>query len=100
MKANHTPGPWEGHRHKEQDNKKAGFIVIQSRYRNTANVATVIPCIGMKPEEVESNARLIAAAPDMLSMLQMLNDYADAFGEPQLMKAKISALIKKATCDE
>ena len=66
---NQTPGKWEHHPNLEQDAKKSGYIVIQATSRDAQNIAMVIPCVGMNTEEVLANAKLIAAAPDMLNAL-------------------------------
>ena len=63
---NHTPGPWLA---KPRD-QVLGFVVLA----NDINAANDLPCAvvpkNKRPSDVvEANARLIAAAPDMLAAL-------------------------------
>lgn len=67
MKAKHTPGPWRITDHAESavfvyagDNQYLNHV---ARVHNTPTKATR-----------QANARLIAAAPDMLAMLKQLRD--------------------------
>jgi hypothetical protein len=55
----HTPGPWRSH--------GAGGEI----HGNSRVVATMCWCSGMHDED-EANARLIAAAPDMLAALNAI----------------------------
>lgn len=96
----HTPGGWQSHPHKEQDNPKRGYIVIQQREVNAKNIATIIPCAGMTTEEVEANAKLIAAAPALLKALINARDFItrcdDWWGPDPEMDLIVSA-IQEAT---
>lgn len=83
----HTPGPWEtfGARPVSVENgtvsiDHAATIThwpIKRVYRDeqgrrcTDHFAETYPCGRMAPEEVEANARLIVAAPDMLAALKL-----------------------------
>ena len=78
----HTPGPWEQKGHK---------IWAGRRHLATAHSWA---------EGQQANARLIAAAPDLLSsLIEMVNLSSKQFDHPRAMKArdKASAAIKKAT---
>jgi hypothetical protein len=66
-KSKHTPGPWE----------RAGLSVCVFNRGGIANCPT--PQDG-GVFECSANARLIAAAPDMLAALQELKNATDAFG--------------------
>jgi hypothetical protein len=46
------------------------YIIVEDNPKNTRNVATVVPYADMDLEEVEANARLIAAAPELLAALK------------------------------
>jgi hypothetical protein len=93
MEAKHTPGPWET----DRNNVHAGQI------------ATIHHCIGNDWIEVwspnwpdseetqEANARLIAAAPDLLSALNRLLDDDDAHLTLQGRRNLARAAIAKAT---
>ena len=52
------------------ETKHAPILVLENKHYNAANIATVIPSDGMDLEEIEANARLIAAAPELLAALQ------------------------------
>ena len=77
----HTPGPWQPFR-------KNGVNAVMDKDRNE-----VIHWMGFDrceiPEHVHAaNARLIAAAPDLLAALQMLVEEAcEDDRDPSLMKA-------------
>lgn len=69
----HTPGPW-----RIEDPMPASFSVMApdrpghpNEYRIIASVDTDVEC-GILLQEAEANARLIAAAPDLLAALQGL----------------------------
>jgi hypothetical protein len=93
-----TPGPW----------KADGYYVRQSGQRGTRMIADV--CYTgphhTPPDEYpkscrladESNARLIAAAPEMLESLERIREYQGRFGEddPQSVAADILARISSA----
>lgn len=68
MKTNHTPGPWEV---RPSSNPASG-----SKWRDIVSVGTEF-----KPsyvaEAIESDARLIAAAPELLAALQELIQYSE-----------------------
>jgi hypothetical protein len=69
MTTKHTPGPW-------QVKPAAGgnlFICSSSRKPSIAGVA--LTAIGIDREESEANAKLIAAAPDLLNALQGVMDW-------------------------
>ena len=60
----HTRGPWRSH--------GAGGEI----HGNSRIVATMTWCSGMGDED-EANARLVAAAPDMLAALESVLDWYD-----------------------
>lgn len=68
--ANHTPGPWHA------DGGAAHILGQSSRAIRThcANYPTVAYVAGYDDENGEANARLIAAAPDLLAALKALDD--------------------------
>jgi hypothetical protein len=75
-KATHTPGPWKHYggavwsEHKSVSGK-------ETRGTRTNHVCAVSPRLKMPDAEREANARLIAAAPDLIRLLSaMLNRYA------------------------
>lgn len=92
----HTPGPWEV---AYQD--KNGQSVVKGKH---IEVATCWHhCVGSIEKEMHSNARLIAAAPDLLEALQMLlkRVIVGYDGLPQgYGVSKARAAIAKATGDQ
>lgn len=91
-KSKHTPGPWE---------REAQAIRIQTMGwpindpRDGSRLAVVL---GEKSEELRANARLIAAAPDLLAALRKLIDVTpveyDYAGEP--MDREFGAALTEA----
>ena len=96
-KAMHTPGPW----------------LTDRRNVHTGQIATIHHCLnndwveiwtdkwaetGLGEAEQEANARLIAAAPDLLEALKLIaeTDPVDAALDPQRAVRIASAAIKKA----
>lgn len=71
MKAKHTPGQWAYVKNTSgSDTKIPPYLVLENKHYDAKNIATVIPCYGLTAEEVEANARLIAAAPDLLAAIK------------------------------
>lgn len=80
----HTKGPWTYER-QEQDNGDIYFAVHAHDYEFITNVY-----------ESEANARLVAAAPDLLAALEVLTKHDVNFRTgPEQAAAR--AAIKKAT---
>lgn len=75
MKTKHTPGPW-----RIEDKRSRGRTLISGDgWMRLCDVYTVMEgCREPCPEGV-ANARLIAAAPDLLAALQK---YVEHFGDP------------------
>jgi hypothetical protein len=63
MKPQHTPGPWVAH-------AESGMVSGPTRGGRT--LASVGQAHGNDPSELAANARLMAAAPDMLDALQAI----------------------------
>lgn len=97
----HTPGPW---RYSPQVVPSYGFY-IQTEDMSHKN--TFIGDVGgglQQPQEIEANAKLIAAAPELMDMLgeliragQEALDYQDGSGKPILQEAiwKAQGIISK-----
>lgn len=94
----HTPGPWKAHPGKLPDSGRDMFRVRADDGGTEAVVAVCFPssCGDIYEEDAEANARLIAAAPDLLSALRAL---VGAIEEDDFAGALESALaaIAKAT---
>lgn len=75
----HTPGPWLFELH-----PSGGFDIETNP--NDLGIYMVIASRNLHPkreQEMHANARLIAAAPELLEALeQMISDYASAIGIP------------------
>ena len=90
--ADHTPGPWEW------DKSMGTWVKMDGR------VGARIIGIGKYPEvsdsEVHANARLIAAAPEMLEALELMRDaripeeYAEAIDKARTAIAKAKGLTE------
>ena len=98
MVAKFTPGPW--HANWTRLNGKAiGFHVADETHGSIRPICEFYDGTeAMPPEEVEANARLIAAAPELLEALTDCVEHmhwTQPQGEAALKKAK--AAIAKAT---
>ena len=89
----HTPGPW--HVGKRDQVSTTGYPVIPIYWTEGGVMAERGPCVlwATNPN-VEANARLIAAAPDMLAVLRAVRAYHNG-GSPYSVDA-IDAAIAKA----
>ena len=90
MSAEHTPGPWVVY--DDSNNGKTNRIEIAARGKTVARIYHSVP------EEDLPNARLIAAAPDLLEALQYMVNACPAIdpsGEDA--HARAQAIIAKAT---
>ena len=98
----HTPGPWEYSRMrlppKEKD-RRCGFVV------NGPDVSDDLPVrvcdlrcpVGVDGfSEGEANARLIAAAPDLLAALQYIAGWQPENWNPETARDMARAAIAKA----
>jgi hypothetical protein len=64
MSAKHTPGPWTL-------NKTGGIPIVGFDVGDGGELLPIVPEVhGYNKREAKSNARLIAAAPDMLAALR------------------------------
>jgi hypothetical protein len=93
MTTQHTPGPWVAY--DDSNDGKTNRIEIAALGKTVARIYHSVP------EENLPNARLIAAAPDLLEALkEMLDSHEDActgYGEGAADKAR--SAIAKATGD-
>ncbi len=77
MKTQHTPGPWT-YRQAYDNGEPTAFEVDAGR----GNVATVATGAGDVDRE-EANARLIAAAPDLLAALKQCTHFIENSGSAE-----------------
>ena len=98
-KPKHTPGPWNIHRNFEC--KKGGRRWIEAK--NGSEIIAHVYHIGKPGIIADANARLIAAAPELLEALKMLHDENKDYmkinhlGDPyhnQSMRMALAAIAK------
>lgn len=80
----HTPGPWEA----TAPSAANGWWIVSAAHGEVGS--------GDGGYE-EADARLIAAAPDMLAALQVVECHFDAVGNQTKMAADVVRAIMKAT---
>jgi hypothetical protein len=94
MSATHTPSPWVHHKDSPTD-------VITAPYAPHAPSIATIDIGPSDREEIAANARLIAAAPDLLAALQTLLMWPnyEAVTNPDYVAAKerAEAVVANAT---
>lgn len=75
----HTPGPWAVNRYITSGNQSLGFHITGPRDGSVSPV-----CVGEDTGygEIDANARLIAAAPDLLVALRSIVEEVDGPGRP------------------
>ena len=91
MKAKHTQGEWKV----TTDGQKVTSILD----RNDANGFNNVCSINEHVEEREANAKLIASAPEMLTLLTKLIDlkYLSEYSDQDGVTQEAKDLIKQAT---
>ena len=96
MNTQHTPGPWYPPEHVNG--------VVYATHRKAVAVCEPLDNYGgvmwpRSPDECEANARLIAAAPELVEVLRSCLEYLEAnpdeFSEPRATAAR-AALAKAA----
>lgn len=100
----HTPGPWyvfhSAHRGRVDDDGPGAFSIGDAQTAYSANILCSRYQWPERAEEMKANARLIAAAPDLLEALQsILDDGLHCDVVPHL-HAKARAAIAKATGEQ
>jgi hypothetical protein len=100
MSTKHTPGPWTVSDEKDDDGFTVTVLYGQRQWVHAIGqpwvhekIAT-LECEGTAPD-----ARLIAAAPDLLAALERLYAWVDnnvAYGLPDKERAGIDATLAKA----
>ena len=75
MNAKHTPGPWAvGH---EMNSERPGSVPVVAMVRDSLGGKMHVAFVNGMAGEQEANARLIAAAPDLLRALMAIVENAD-----------------------
>lgn len=85
----HTPGPWTQGKTTPQNVSAGSALICRTFARSRAS------------DEDIANARLIAAAPDLLTMLTEAHEIIDSWGyeETAEVTARMRALIERAGGD-
>jgi len=79
MTTQHTPGPW-----RHRINGRDAFIIYELDH---GRIAYLQDPVHGRDETLEANARLIAAAPELLAALDDLLAYAESTHQAQAAKA-------------
>lgn len=98
-KVHHTPGPWGINSAKGVSSNHCFFSVIPQTepYRGSvANVMDAVNIDGISIAESEANARLIAAAPDLLAACKAALDFLGSDAANPDIGDVIRAAIEKA----
>ncbi|HCF3316825.1 hypothetical protein ABZR51_25970 [Pseudomonas aeruginosa] len=90
-KQSHTPGPWEIERYSDGLIQIVGNIRAVSEHEE--HVTTVVEAVTRGDE---ANARLIAAAPEMLGALQHIEEYWNRDSNEQAMTDALWHIIETA----
>jgi hypothetical protein len=86
----HTQGDWKAEWTHSESNIKKGWHIITGNYDDIIDIPNA--------PEAEANAKLIAAAPEMLSILLDLQKYNSMHKEfNDTFAARLNAAIQKAT---
>lgn len=76
MEAKHTPGPWTVGQ--EMNSERPGSVPVVALVRDSLEGKMHVAFVNGKAGEQEANARLIAAAPDLLAALKAAQGFIDA----------------------
>lgn len=78
MSTKHTPGPWSAN-FTRLSGLAIGFHITDKKHGSLRPICEAYDKTGaMDPDEIDANARLIAAAPELLNALQVLLSLHDA----------------------
>ena len=88
----HTPGPWIAP--EDQANLIAPKVSYESNYVGELKNSFQAFVYGCEGEEMRANARLIAAAPELLAALEFARDHFISFGygDHPLMRSAAEAV--------
>ena len=105
MQTQHTTGPWyvfhSAHRGRFDDDGPGAFSIGDAPTARSANILCSRYEWPERAEEMKANARLMAAAPDLLEALIELADCgAEAWGEDRPCVKWARAAIAKATGEQ
>lgn len=98
----HTPGPWQIHADAtDKDNwVRRCRVVAEESGPNKVYLqicSTKDSYVGLPSKEVEANARLISAAPEMLSALEKVRMHLEYYARDSQLLDEVVRVIEKAT---
>jgi hypothetical protein len=85
----HTPGPWEVVRHEHADGELWLSVNQHADANGMKEWIAEIKYLCTDPERQKANARLIAAAPELLAACKALIDAIDATASPVLSASNL-----------
>ena len=103
---NRSPGKWEAHKnsswgeiHVDEFGKRSGYVICyHNRNRELVTLASVIGQPFVLQSEIDANAKLIAAAPELLRALERFtildeSQYKDIAGFIQEAKKVVHSIL-------
>lgn len=93
MTTKHTPGPWEV----RYDDQLDHIFTVGEHPRRIANIFGGVCGQNDSDLENQANARLVAAAPDLLAACKRYLRAMDEYGHPDKTDRLMRAAIEKAT---
>ena len=103
MSEKHTPGPWVLSGKAKRQNGCSYFSggIVGSDNTTVVVSSHYVGICGKKPANVSANARLIAAAPELLAALRRIAEVCEAEGSPLALSVAKTArdAISKTTGD-
>ena len=79
----HTPGPWTVEMTQTEDGEPFGYVLADEG---------IVTMVTLRPEQVEANAHLIAAAPELFYALKSFVEITEGSGAIKM--AAIRAIAK------
>ena len=102
MTTKHTPGPWyvfhSAHRGRFDDDGPGAFSIGDAQTAYSANILCSRVQWPERAEEMKANARLIAAAPDLLEACRAA--WWNSLDLPEPVREMLSAAIALATGEQ
>ena len=96
--AEHTPGPWKAPMMHGEAGPTTGYVWAEEPHGGP--VAVVCHTVANPDIAMTANARLIAAAPDMLAVLRRVDDNLSLYGRDQVKEAARAAIAKAEGRDD